>query len=142
MTQLRNELTSAIASEEVYCVRREVACNRFDVESSLKLSIAVVVNLTTPNKGSNRFGIQTRAKIDFQCQIKRWPSKTNTLNEVVKKRKKKLSFKRSKLQWKCLKWNRRREFPFYASKKGTQLGYNHTIAFLLYIFHIYKHIYA
>lgn len=71
MTQLRNELTSAIASEEVYCVRREVACNRFDVESSLKLSIAVVVNLTTPNKGSNRFGIQTRAKIDFQCQIKR-----------------------------------------------------------------------
>ena len=71
MTQLRNELTSAVASEEVNYVRRDVARNRFDVESSLKLSIAVVVNLATPDKGSNRFGIETRAKIDFRCQIKR-----------------------------------------------------------------------
>lgn len=72
MTQLRNELsTSAVASEKVNYVRRDVARKRFDVESSLKLSKAAVVNLTTPNKGSNRFGTETRAKIDFRCQIKR-----------------------------------------------------------------------
>ena len=68
MTQLRDELTSAIAREEVNEVRREVARKRFDVEFCLKPFITAVVNLATPNKRSNRFGIGTRAKIDSPCQ--------------------------------------------------------------------------
>ena len=41
---LRNELTSALATEEVNYVRGEVVRNRFDVEPSLKPFIAAVVN--------------------------------------------------------------------------------------------------
>ena len=59
MTQLRDELTSAIAREEVNEVGREVARNRFCVEFCLKPFIAAVVNLATPNERSNRFGIET-----------------------------------------------------------------------------------
>ena len=65
MAQVRDGLTCALAPEEVYYVRREVGRKRGGVIFSLKLSIAIVVNLATPNKRSDKFGMETRAKLSF-----------------------------------------------------------------------------